>query len=146
MNSVLETLSSTLPRDSRDIVIGRFNALERQLDYLIEKQDRRVRAVMKKGWGVKRLKIVLALNSFYQTILSPLASSARDFNRLSPLSDLDILYGSSFRCDAEWRTKISYADTYFHEVLSQMGINRAMMIQQKTEDILYCIAGRSKDE
>ena len=127
MNRILDLLTETLPRDTRELVTRRFHALEKQLIYYTEKGDKRALFAQKAGWGVERLKIVLALNAFYQIVLAPLASSAREIRSPNPMVNIDILYGSSFVCDQDWRQQVNSAETYFLEILRQMGIDQKLL-------------------
>lgn len=143
METVRKILADSLPADIREKFIIRCDALTSQLNYFDEKGDSRLRRVRHAGWTTKKLRVVLVLNAFYQTVLAPLASSARPTDG-SFVSRVDVVYGSSFVFDAEWRTAINRTYSVFTEMVFRLGITERFLTQQRTEDILYQI-GRTVD-
>lgn len=136
MQQVISMLGEKLPRDTRDIFTRRCDVLIRQLHYFAEKADKRVRRAGRAGWSVRKLEVLLALNAFYQTVLAPLASSARP-TRGSFLSEVDVVYGDSLVVDRQWRREIGQADSAFLMITATLEIPKAFLIAQRTEDVLY---------
>jgi hypothetical protein len=144
METVSKILADSLPADIREKFLIRCQHLVSQLDYFDEKGDERLRRVRRAGWTTKKLRVVLVLNAFYQIVLAPLASSARPTDD-SFVARIDVVYGSSFVCDAEWRTAINRTYNVFTEMVFRLGITERFLTQQRTEDILYRI-GRTLDD
>jgi hypothetical protein len=144
METVRKILADSLPADIRVRFLQRCEALTSQLNYFDEKADSRLRRVRNAGWTIKKLRVVLVFNAFYQTVLAPLASSARPTDA-SFVSRVDVVYGSSFVFDAEWRTAINQAYSVFTEMVGRLGITERFLTQQRTEDVLYQI-GRTVDD
>jgi len=144
METVRKILADSLPADIREKFLIRCEHLASQLNYFDEKGDERLRRVRRAGWTTKKLRVLLVLNAFYQIVLAPLASSARPTHD-SFVSRVDVVYGSSFVFDAEWRTAINRAYNVFTEMVFRLGITERFLTQQRTEDILYRI-GRTLDD
>ncbi|HWA09166.1 MAG TPA: hypothetical protein VG838_06935 [Opitutaceae bacterium] len=137
-------LADSLPADIREKFLIRCEHLVSQLNYFDEKGDERLRRVRRASWTTKKLRVLLVLNAFYQIVLAPLASSARPTDD-SFVSRVDVVYGSSFVFDAQWRTAINRAYNVFTEMVFRLGITERFLTQQRTEDILYRI-GRTLDD
>jgi len=50
----------------------------RELRFLKARQDRFLAVIQSAGWTDERLEVLCGLNFFYQLVLGPLASSARE--------------------------------------------------------------------
>jgi|JI10StandDraft_1071094.scaffolds.fasta_scaffold26820_3 hypothetical protein len=144
METVRKILADSLPADIREKFFIRCEHLVSQLNYFDEKGDERLRHVRRAGWTIKKLRVVLVLNAFYQIVLAPLASSARPTDD-SFVSRVDVVYGSSFVFDAEWRTAINRTYNVFTEMVGRLGITERFLTQQRTEDILYQISRTVED-
>ncbi|HVZ64199.1 MAG TPA: hypothetical protein VG936_06485 [Lacunisphaera sp.] len=144
METVRKILADSLPADIREKFLIRCEHLVSQLNYFDEKGDERLRRVRRASWTTKKLRVLLVLNAFYQIVLAPLASSARPTDD-SFVSRVDVVYGSSFVFDAQWRTAINRAYNVFTEMVFRLGITERFLTQQRTEDILYRI-GRTLDD
>lgn len=138
METIRDILAERLPRDIRDTFLARCGYLDSQLSYFREKEDQRLLVAGRGGWTMRRLRVVLALNAFYQIVLAPLASSARPTEN-SFVSRIDVVYGASFVSDAQWRADINRAYDAFTTLVAQFGIRDRFLTPQRVEDILYRI-------
>lgn len=78
MNEFLSSLVRPLQPDARALVRRRFNDMVRELKYLRSAPHPDYVTARKQGWNREALEVVLALYSFYQAVLAPLASSGRN--------------------------------------------------------------------
>ncbi len=137
MNEVLPLLVESLPSDVRPLVRRRFNDMARQLLYLKDKQHPQLRVVRKHGWTMDMLEVVLALNSFYQVVLAPLASSGRNFQDRELGSSIPVAYGESMRFDRAWGERITAAYDAFKGLIAELEIRETYLTAQHTEDVLF---------
>jgi hypothetical protein len=139
VNEVLTTLVEPLDGEVRVLVRRRFDDMRRQLGYLREKDHPALRMVRKRGWAVDRLEVVLALNSFYQVVLAPLASSGRNYRDRELGSSIPVVYGDSMRFDRSWGERITSVYDAFKEVTFQFDIRESYLTAQHTDDVVFRI-------
>ncbi len=145
MNQVLSILAEGMPADTRENFTKRAQILVKQLHYFTGQSDPRILRAKKAGWSVPRLEVVMALNAFYQTVLAPLASSARPDGQTF-LRDIDLVYGDSLVVDRAWRTKVREADSAFLQLVFDLEIQKTLLIAQRTEDVLFYAGRLSSDD
>lgn len=81
--------------DLRQLINTRVQVMVRHLRYLSEREDPLWVAALGQGWTPAKLYVVCALNSFYQIILAPLSSPARDAFPNGLGSEIQIRHGSN---------------------------------------------------
>jgi len=136
MPTVLRSLTKDLDREMRVAVNTRVTAIEREFNYLRETQNARYTAVAREGWGGNRLSAIAALNAFYQLVIGPLASSARE--RTGVLGDeIPILYGELIRFDGPHARQIRAAYRAFLTSLSDLPVALDLLTANRAEDIVF---------
>ena len=101
MPTVQGTLTKGLEPPIRIAINRRIEAMTRQIAYLDETKNRRLARLHRRGWTNDRLYILCALNSFYQIVIGPLASSARHEGKIGLGERIPIDYGDQITFDAE---------------------------------------------
>lgn len=146
MNEVLTTLMEPLDVGVRLLVRRRFDDMRRHLSHLREKEDPVLKMIRKSGWTTGRLEVVLALNSFYQVVLAPLASSGRNYRDRELGSSIPVVYGDSMRFDRSWGERITSVYDAFKEVTFQFDIRESYLTAQHTDDVVFRINRDLKDD
>ena len=138
MATVLGTLVEGLEHDVRQAVLMRVEDIRRELAYLATSQHSQLLELRNRGWGSERLEAVAALNAFYQVVLGPLASSARD--RYGVLGrEVPILYGTLIRFDAERSDRLNAAHHAFLQAIAALPASREAITANRASDIVFYI-------
>lgn len=139
MNSVLKILSESLDAPTRQALQSRTDSFIRTLKFLDERQDKTLGKVRRKGWSDADLEIIFSLNSFYQLVLGPLASSSRPEIHADIVKTRPIHYGTTLSISPNDTEAISACDHSFREITAQLGINLWWLQANRAEDVLYMI-------
>ncbi|HEY4246161.1 MAG TPA: hypothetical protein VGM64_04845 [Lacunisphaera sp.] len=135
MERTQQILGERLPSDTREIFFRRCDLLIGDLAYIAENRREQLAKPSEAGWSVQRLKVLLVLNAFYQTILAPLQSSARPDNQ-SPISRIDVIYGQTSFGEA-WRMEINSAHSAFQSLMIKLQISERLLSAQRASDVLF---------
>lgn len=102
LDPVTNLLTSRFDKELRIAVLNRRENMLRELRYLEERRDQRLDVARQQQWTKERFEALCGLNSFYQLVLGPLASSSRE--RFGTLGrEVPILYGETLRFDSNRR-------------------------------------------
>ena len=93
-----------------------------------------------KGWSLKRIGILCSLNSFYQIVLGPLASSARPHVGSGLLSEHPITYGSKIKFNIDESAAITECHNSFSYIMQHHGIDFWVLQASHAQDLLYRLA------
>lgn len=116
----------------------RVEALMRGLKYLQENDDKRLSEIKQFGWSLERLEIICILNAFYQIVLGPLASSARE--RKGVLGEeTPIIYGELIRFDAERNRGIRAVHKAFSEIILGLPGQLNLITANHADDLVYIL-------
>lgn len=116
-------------------ISDRVNTMRRQLQYMLDAEDASITYVQSRGWELQRLLVVCELNSFYQAVLGPLASSVRE--RCGSLGeDLAVLYGS-LRFDTDRARRVRAAHSGFMAIMAELEIPQGLLTANHSADIVY---------
>lgn len=111
----------------------------RELRFMEDKGDSRLMLARAAGWTSKRLTVLCGLNSFYQLVLGPLASSARD--RYGVLGrEVPILYGESLRFDERRSSELRGAHAAFMSALHDVPDAPRLLTAPHANDLVYRLA------
>lgn len=135
-----------LDGEVRLLVRRRFDDMRRHLSHLREKDHPALSIVRRRGWTMGRLEVVLALNSFYQVVLAPLASSGRNYRDRELGSSIPVVYGESMRFDRSWGERITSVYDAFKEVALQFDIRESYLTAQHADDVVFRINRDLKDD
>lgn len=136
LDPVTTVLVSKLDRDLRFQVLSRRENMLRELRFLEERRDPRLLTAHQHQWTNERLEVLCGLNAFYQLVLGPLASSARDrFGFLG--RDIPILYGETVRFDSKRSSTIQAAHSAFMSALDVVPVATDMLTAPHFDDLLF---------
>jgi len=139
VDPVTSVLVQKLDGELRRQVLDRREAMLRELRFLRVRQDRFLEVVQSAGWTDQRLEVLCGLNSFYQLVLGPLASSARErFGILG--GEVPILYGDSLRFDRQRATQLRSAHRAFFAALSEVPDAHKMVKAPHFSDLVFRLA------
>ncbi len=74
---ITRPLLSALDSRVRRNVARRIDAMERELAFLVAREDRNVAYLRRRGWTNDRIHVLFALNSVYQQVLGPIQAATR---------------------------------------------------------------------
>lgn len=135
MSTVLRTLTANLNSETSAKVQKRVDALMREVKYLNETQNELLLGIQQEGWTNERLEIICELNAFYQIVIGPLASSARE--RTGVLGEqIPILYGEMLRFDAIRSRKMRSLHKAFMEATSDLPAHIDLMTANQAYDLV----------
>lgn len=145
MHPVLNVLVGKMEREVKEQCERRYEALVRQYNYLVEKQNEHLMLTYKKGWFSQRYKVLFALNSFFQIVLGPLASSSRGVSEIGIGSRIPISYGAAIKFDDSRNRLINKAYLDFGALIHDSGIDEWWLNLIQANDIVYQVAKRIRE-
>lgn len=138
MSEALKSLTAELDRDLKNQIQMRVEALMRGIKYLQETDDKRLLEIKQFGWSLERLEIICILNAFYQIVLGPLASSARE--RTGALGEeIPILYGELIRFDADRNRGIRAVHKAFSDIILGLPGQLNLITASHADDIVFLL-------
>lgn len=139
LDPVTTILVNDLDRDLRTQIVARREAMLREKRFLEEREDPSLSSVKAIGWTDERFEALCGLNSFYQLVLGPLASSARE--RMGLLGrDIPILYGETLRFDAERAARLRSAHADFFETIADLPDAVGLLTAPHFSDLVFRLA------
>lgn len=145
MHSVLNLLVGKMEWEIKEQCERRYEALVRQYNYLIEKQNEHLMFTYSKGWFSERYKVLFALNSFFQIVLGPLASSSRGTSEIGVGSRIPISYGASIKFNESRNRTINNAYHDFGVLILESGIDEWWLNLNQANDIVYQVAKKLRE-
>lgn len=121
----------------RAAVVRRIEAMERELEFLAQKEDVRLLAIRTHGWSDDRLRVIFALNSVYQQVLGPLQAVARGGPQ-GLGGEVPIRHGS-FAFSASTTVRIQQSMRAFEAVASELRIPQSWLHANTCGDVVYAI-------
>jgi hypothetical protein len=110
----------------------------REKRFLEEGVNSQVGVARAYGWSDERLEVLCGLNAFYQTVLGPLASSARD--RLGVLGrDIPIHYGDSLVFDDRRGARIRASHAAFLLALADVPAAQQVLVAPHFSDMVFAL-------
>lgn len=144
LDSITAILVKNLDRELRSQIVRRREAMLREKTFLEERGDTRLLFVRDLGWTDERLEVLCGLNSFYQLVLGPLASSARE--RFGILGrEVPILYGESLRFDEERGSRLRSAHMAFFAAFADLPDAAGLLAAPHFGDLLFRLARHLHD-
>ncbi|MEI8356785.1 MAG: hypothetical protein WCG31_11970 [Deltaproteobacteria bacterium] len=135
MSTVLRTLTAGLNSDFISKIQSRVDALMRDVRYLNESRNELLLEIQQAGWSNDRLEVICELNAFYQMVIGPLASSARE--RTGALGEnIPILYGDKIRFDSNRNRKMRSLHRAFMEAISDLPATSDLMSANQAYDLI----------
>ena len=139
LDPITAVLVKNLDRELRTHVVGRREAMLREKRFLSEREDASLSSVRSFGWTDERLEVLCGLNSFYQLVLGPLASSARE--RFGILGrEIPILYGETLRFDAERGSRLRSAHRAFVAAVADIPDAMGVLTAPHFSDLVFRLA------
>jgi hypothetical protein len=146
MHSVLLALVGMMERDIKDQCDRRYQALVWQYRYLVETQNEHLIFTYSQGWFSERYKVLFALNSFFQIVIGPLASSSRGVSEVGVGSSIPINYGASIKFDEARNHSINKVYSDFINLVNEFGIDEWWLNLNQANDITYQIAKKLRSD
>jgi len=141
--NVFEILRSGLSPDLRQKFEDRVGAMGRELRYMDETDNAQLKAAIDLGWSFERLGILCALNSFFQLVIAPLASSAGTQGRT--LGDtVPIIHGEKLRFDRARATSVRAMVAYFMLSINAAGIGERLLTASHAGDLVFYLVLRDE--
>lgn len=135
IREIAKPVLNALDRPVRQGVLRRIEAMERELAFLVTKEDGRVFALSLKGWGEERLQLLFVLNSVYQHVLGPLQGASRG-GPAGLGKSVAIRHGSeSFSSHTSVATLRALND--FNQMVRSLGFARDLLHLNTCEDIVF---------
>lgn len=146
MHSVLNVLVGKMEWEIKEQCERRYDALTRQYNYLLEKQNEHLIFTFSKGWFSERYKVLFAFNSFFQIVLGPLASSSRGVSEIGVGSRIPISYGASIKFSESRNSTINKAYHDFGALIFEFGIDEWWLNLNQANDIVYQVAKKLRED
>jgi hypothetical protein len=140
VGTVYNTLIRRLDGPVRATIDRRADAMMRQIAYLSEINDRRLVFVSRRGWTLDRLAVLCSLNSFYQTVIGPLASSARRETRIGLGERIPINYGEEIRFDGERAAEMRALHSAFLRLVGATGLPNTFLHANHADDLIFILS------
>jgi hypothetical protein len=137
--SVYETLTKGLDRPIRLTIERRVEAMMRQIGYLAEVSDERLGFLQQRGWTHDRLAALCTLNSFYQIVVGPLASSARGETRIGLGDRLPIEYGDEIRFDSKRSAEMRALHIGFMDLVAATRLPFNFLHANHADDLIFTL-------
>ena len=144
MNIVLREVWPGLDWELRDAIQRRIQAMTRDLAYMRSKGDPAMLKIERKGWSAERLEMLCSLNSYYQLVLSPMASAA--VPSLPRGLRMPISYGTRLVLDQYLRQRLDAAHSKFLDMMLRLRVDQRWLIQNSAGDLVFQIARDMDDD
>lgn len=132
---LVETMHASL----LTVLTRRVDVMVRHLQYLRNEEIDRYVLARDAGWSPDRLDAVVGLNSFYQLVLAPLASAARDHFPSGLVQDVPIAYGSRLRFDPQSTRATRWMMREFREAMGTLRIPFAALEANQVDEMLLVL-------
>lgn len=139
MPDVLDTLVGRLPSDVQALLRRRVASMLREIDYLAATASPLLPPVPPSR---EALRVICALNSFYQIVIAPLRAASP---RWAPLKQ-PILYGTKLRFDEAWRRDTRGATGAFFRMTRRLGLSLPVLSAAHGRDLLIRLKREQDDE
>lgn len=130
-------LRSLDPRVRRG-VLRRIDAMERELAFLVEREDDTVRFIQRRGWSDERLQVLFVLNSVYQQVLGPIQAAAKEGPE-GLGSTIPVRHGTaSFSRKTAGSVQIAMKD--FLAMVDMLKLQRTWLHSNTCGDVVFAVA------
>lgn len=137
---ILEKLDSKV----RQGVNQRVDAMVRELDFLGQRGDRDLALLRSVGWEDDHLHVIFLLNSFYQRVLGPEKSAAREGPKGLGAA-IPVHHGSTV-FDRRSAQQVRAAELNFNTMNLKLSVNVHWLYANTCRDLVYAMAGGRLDE
>lgn len=133
-----------LDKKVRQGVGKRVDAMVRELEFLGQREDRRLAILRSVGWEDDHLHVIFLLNSFYQRVLGPEKSAAREGPKGLGAS-IPVHHGSTV-FDRRSAQQVRAAELSFNDMNQKLNVNVHWLYANTCGDLLYAMTGGSFEE
>lgn len=144
MSTVYQSLIRQLDTPVRATIQRRAEAMMRQIVYLQETEQERLVFLLRAGWTLDRLAVLCSINSFYQIVIGPLASSGRSDSRTGLGERIPIQYGEEIKFDGKRAADMRRLHTAFTTLVHSMNIPLRLLYANHADDLIFELS-RSED-
>jgi hypothetical protein len=126
----------------RTSVERRYEAMLRELQFLLSCENENLKYLRNKGWSDERLQVLFVLNSIYQLCVGPLQSSGRVTAGLG--GEFPILHGADvFGSSRAALVNGMAADFFF--MAAELGFLRDWMTKNTCGELIYWVARHERN-
>ena len=142
------TLGTPLDWEVRQHFVRAYEAMWRELDFLVERQKPGVTRAMSHGWPSERLRVLAVLSAFARTVLGPLAAAMDRKEGVDLGISRPIRYGKVITISSETSAPVRKAIEVFNQICIQSGIRPGWLHATRMDEIVYQInkVGDGEDE
>jgi hypothetical protein len=143
---VADPILQALDGRVRVAVLRRFDAMERELSFLSERNDERVRLIRQRGWTDERLHLLFVLNSVYQQVLGPLEAAAKGGPEGLGTA-IPVRHGAS-SFDRKSENRVQAATRDFRGLVDALQVQRGWLHSNTCGDLVFSIwsSERAKEQ
>jgi len=140
MSTVYESLIKRLDSGVRVSIQRRTDAMMRQVEFLREQQHPQLVYIQQRGWTNARINVLCSLNSFYQIVIGPLASSARRTTKIGLGDRIPIDYGEEIRFDEKRSSELRAVHAAFLGIVRQTNLPDRFLYANHADDLIFEIS------
>lgn len=133
-----------LDKKVRQGVDQRVDAMVRELDFLGQREDRSLALLRSVGWEDDHLHVIFLLNSFYQRVLGPEKSAAREGPKGLGAS-IPVHHGSTV-FDRQSAQQVRAAELSFNDMNQKLNVSVHWLYANTCRDLVYAMAGGRFEE
>lgn len=140
---VADPLLGPMEARVRRDVERRIELMERELAFLVDREDQNVAFIRRRGWCDERLQVLFLLNSVYQKVLGPLQAAAKEGPE-GLGSTVPVKHGSSvFSRQTTGTVQLAMKD--FLAMVEGLQLHRSWLHANTCGDAIYEIASYERD-
>lgn len=141
--NLAKALFATVQSGLRENAKRRYESLERDISYEVQKKNANVSYLAARGWKKERIRLAAALNSYYQVVVAPVQLVVTGAGAAGLISTNPIAHGSTrfgpVRCH-EYRLVVSD----FYSVASRLHVSQFMLSANAAYDLIQAITKEVK--
>lgn len=112
--------------------------MERELAFLVEREDDTIRFIQRRGWSDERLQVLFVLNSIYQQVLGPIQAAAKEGPE-GLGSTIPVRHGTaSFSRKTAGSVQIAMKD--FLAMVDMLKLQRTWLHSNTCGDVVFAVA------
>lgn len=113
---IFNPLINNIDSKIRLLILNRIDAMERELNYLIEVNDVGINHLLNNRWEKEHIYTIFIFNSIYQNLIGPIEASIRG-NSIGLVDEIPLQHGN-FMIDKEYKKKARKMISDFYSISS----------------------------
>lgn len=135
---ILDALLAGVHYAVRRLVMQRFEAMERELGFRWERSDGDAVFLRRLGYTAEHLRVLCALNSFYQIVIGPLSAASRKW-RVADFETLTIRHGDLAVGPVE-AVQLREMVSRFERIFAEIDMPARFGAANTTGDLIFVLA------